>query len=70
MTEEELKKLFETEYLKNTCFDSWDDLMNDHTKANINLPRAMIAVCAKGHWDGMVMMNKLINNSEDILRIQ
>jgi len=64
MTEEELKALFERECLKNSCFDSFDDLMkeirNDNTKADIDIRRAMIAVNLKGKWDGMrCLLDKL-----------
>jgi len=66
MTEQELKKLFEEEYLKKmTCFDSFDELMKDKTNIEINAPRACIALCAKGHWDGMVFMNNKIGKRLD-----
>ena len=50
---EELKKYFEKEYLKGTCFDSLEDLLQDKTLVEVNVVRAMIAVNLKGAWRGL-----------------
>ena len=52
-TKEELKALFESKYLKHTCFDSLEELLKDRTNVRINAPRALIAVELKGVWRGL-----------------
>jgi len=71
MTEEQLKKHFEDNYLRRmTCFDSFDELVDDDTSVQINAPRALMACVAKGHWDGMVEMNELLcKNMEEKERL-
>lgn len=48
-----LKKYFEENYLKHTCFDSLEDLMSDKTLVQVNAPRALIAVELQGVWRGL-----------------
>jgi len=54
MDDKELKQWFEENFLKHTCFENWDDLMNDKTSIQVNAPRALIAVELKGAWRGIV----------------
>lgn len=48
-----LKKYFEEKYLKNTCFDSFEDLMNDKSNVFTNAPRSLVAVELTGVWRGL-----------------
>jgi hypothetical protein len=50
---EKLKKYFEENYLKNTCFDTLDGLLKDKTLVEVNAPRALIAVELIGVWKGL-----------------
>lgn len=50
---ERIKKYFEEKYLKNSCFRTLDELLNDKTSIQINAPRALIAVELVGIWRGL-----------------
>lgn len=50
---ERMKKYFEEKYLKNTCFETLNELLNDRTTVEINAPRALIAVDLIGVWKGL-----------------
>lgn len=63
MKQEELKRYFEEEYLKGTCFDSLEDLMKDKTLVQINAPRALIAVELMGVWKGLNGFNKRLEEA-------
>ena len=53
MTDDELKKYFEEKYLKNTCFNTLEELLKDKTNIYINGYRAIIAIELKGIWRGL-----------------
>jgi len=53
MVNETIKKYFEEKYLKNTCFSTLDELLNDKTLVEVNAPRALIAVDLVGIWKGL-----------------
>lgn len=53
MEKKELKKYFEGKYLKGTCFNSLEDLLQDKTLVDVNAVRAMIAVNLTGVWRGL-----------------
>ena len=48
-----IKDYFEKEVLKNTCFSSLKELLNDKTSTDINAPRALIACELIGIWKGL-----------------
>jgi len=47
-----LKREFENKVLKNTCFKTIDELLQDKTSVQINAPRALIACNLAGRWKG------------------
>lgn len=53
MEKDLLKEYFEEKYLKNSCFRTLDELLNDKTLVQINAPRALIAVELVGIWKGL-----------------
>lgn len=57
MTKAELREYFEENYLENTCFDSLNDLLNDKSTLDVNMPRALIALELKGVWRGINGLN-------------
>lgn len=50
---EKMRKYFEVTYLKNTCFDSLDELKKDTTSVMVNAPRVLIACNLLGIWQGL-----------------
>lgn len=54
----DLKQYFEKEVLRNTCFDSLKELLEDKTSVHVNTPRALIAVELKGVWRGMLLAER------------
>ena len=61
MKVKELKKHFEGEVLKNTCFNTLKELKEDRTDVFVNAPRALIACNLMGRWEGMLFLNNLIS---------
>src|SRR3989304_6497416 len=54
----DIKKYFEENVLKGTCFDTLKELKEDRTLVQINAPRALIAVELLGVWRGLYLMDK------------
>jgi hypothetical protein len=50
---QKMKAYFEAKYLKDTCFDTLEELLADRTFVEVNAPRALIAVNLKGVWKGL-----------------
>jgi len=48
-----LQQFFEREVLRNTCFSTLKELLEDKTLVDVNAPRALIAVELKGVWRGL-----------------
>lgn len=48
----QIKDYFEKVVLRNTCFNSLEELMEDATLVDVNAPRALIACELKGVWRG------------------
>ena len=61
---DKVKKEFEERFIKGTCFDNFDDLMNDETSVLINIPRVLIAVNLRGVWTGFKERKKQIEQLE------
>lgn len=49
----EIKRYFEEKYLKHSCFDSLEELLEDKATIQVNAPRALIAVELMGAWRGL-----------------
>ena len=54
-----IKKYFEMKILRNTCFNSLDELLKDETSCQINAPRALLACELKGVWRGLNLATEL-----------
>lgn len=62
--DKERKKIieyFEKRYLKGTCWDSLNDLLDDRTDFQVNIIRVLTAVELKGVWRGLNDCNKIWN---------
>lgn len=53
MTKKELQKYFERKYLKGTCFDSLEELLDDKTDHQFYVIRCLVAVNLCGVWRGL-----------------
>lgn len=53
MDKKEIKKYFEEKYLKHSCFDTLEELLEDKTLVQINAPRVLIACELMGIWKGL-----------------
>lgn len=62
---DKIKDYFEKEVLKNTCFDSLEELLKDRTLVEVNSPRALIACNLLGVWRGLNLMKELSSKGGD-----
>lgn len=53
MKNKDLVKLFETKYLKGTCFDSLKELQKDKINWQVNIFRFTIKIELLGIWRGL-----------------
>lgn len=59
-----IKKHFEKEILKNTCFSSIKELMEDKTPIDVNTGRALMAVELRGIWRGLNIALELMEKEK------
>jgi hypothetical protein len=65
---DKIRKYFEEKYLKLTCFDTLDELLNDKTLVQVNAPRTLIACELVGIWKGLNDKNKEFEQKEQSLK--
>lgn len=64
----DIEKYFTEKYLKHSCFDTLEELLEDKTLVQVNAPRALIATELIGAWKGLNDNYKTIITLEEVLK--